>query len=197
MEKYSEKEVQELVQSLRKGDANAFDALFAIYGSRLFGFVNGYLKIKEEAEEVVQEVFLTVWRTKENLKPELSFKAYLFKIAYHRVLEHFEYISRQQEYIHHIVEESVEFTNDLDERLNYQMLLEKVELCIAQLPSRQREILIKKRKEGYSVKEIAKQLAISPKTVENHLSEALKKLKKELGVANVSAILMFVFGKSL
>jgi len=90
----------------------------------------------------------------------------------------------------------VEFTNDLDERLKHQMLLDKVELCIAQLPSRQREILIKKRKEGCSVKEIAKQLAISPKTVENHLSEALRKLKNELGVKNISAILMFVFGKN-
>lgn len=193
LENQTEKEVRNLVQSLREGDSNAFDKLFAVYGGRLFGFVYGYLKVKEEAEDVVQDAFLCVWRAKKNLNPDLSFKSYLFKIAYHRILEHFEYVTRQQKYVHQILEDSVEFTDDMDDRLNYQMLLDKVELCIEQLPSRQKEVLIKKRKEGFSVKEISVQLSISPKTVENHLSEALKKLKKELGLKSISNILMFVF----
>lgn len=193
----SKNKVIKLVHLLRKGDTNAFDELFALYGERLYGFVYGYLKVREEAEEVVQEVFLVIWRNRKNLKPEYSFKAYLFKIAYHRILEHFEYVSRQQEYVHHIVEEAVEFSDDVDERLNYQMLLDKVERCIEQLPPRQKEILVKKRKEGYAVKDIARELGISPKTVENHLSEALKKLKCELGIKNVSAILLLVFGIQL
>ena len=90
--------------SLKQGDPNAFDELFSLYGSRVFGFVFGYLKIREEAEEVVQEVFLSIWRNRKNLKPELSFKAYLFKIAYNLILEHFETSSKQQEYKHHIIE---------------------------------------------------------------------------------------------
>ncbi|WP_158862195.1 RNA polymerase sigma factor [Maribellus comscasis] len=187
-----EKDVDKLVKALKNGAPTAFDELFSIYGNRLYGFVFGYLKMKEEAEEIVQEVFLTVWRTRKNLKPELSFKAYLFKIAYHQILEHFERTTKQQEYKHHIIDEAVDFTNDVDERLNYQMLLDKVETVINQLPPRQKEILIKKKKEGLSLKEIARQLKISPKTVENHLSEALKNIKKELGIENISAILLFI-----
>ncbi len=197
MKIYNGKNERELVQALKKGNASAFDELFVIYGNRLFGFVYGYLKIREEAEEVVQEVFLNVWRTRQNLKPELSFKAYLFKIAYHQILESFERINKQQTYKHDIIDESLDFTNDLDERLNYQMLLDKVEALIEQLPPRQKDILIKKKKEGYSVKEIAKELNISPKTVENHITEALRKIKKELGVNDFSTFLFFLAARQI
>ena len=193
MELQSGENIKKLVQALRDDDATAFDKLFAIYGPRLFGFVYGYLKITQEAEEIVQEVFLCVWRARKNLNPALSFKAYLFKIAYHQILEHFEHTTKQQAYKHNIIEEAVESTNDLDERLDYRMLLDKVELIISKLSSRQKEILIKKKKDGLSVKEIARQMKISPKTVENQLSSALKKIKKELGAENISAILFLLF----
>ncbi len=184
-----------LVQKVKEGDTNSFDKLFTIYVNQLFGFVNGYLKMKEEAEEVVQEVFLNVWRGRKNLNPELSFKAYLLKIAYHKIIEHFELVNKKQAYKHYIIEESVEFTNDMDERLNYQMLLDKVENLINQLPPRQKEVLIKQKKDGLSVKEIASQLGISPKTVENHIREALINIKRELGIDNISSLLFFMFYK--
>jgi RNA polymerase sigma-70 factor (ECF subfamily) len=183
---------KDLVYALKRGDAVAFDKLFSVYGNRLYHFSYGYLKSKEEAEEVVQEVFLRIWRNRKELKPELSFKSYLFTIAYHFILELFERISRQQAYKHQIIAESVDFTDDLDERLNYRILLEKVEKLIDQLPQRQKVILIKRKKEGIPVKEIASQLGITPKTVENHLTEALKNIKKGLGEEDISAMLFFV-----
>jgi len=182
----------ELTKRLQKGDVEAFDKLFSSYGKRLYHFAYGYLKSKEEAEGVVQEVFLRIWRNRNQLKPELSFKAYLFKIAYHNILELFEQINRRQAYQHQILDETVSFTEDTNERLNYQLLLEKVENLIGKLPSRQREILIKRKKEGIPVKEIATQLGISSKTVENHLTEALKNIKKGLGEEDISAMLFFL-----
>jgi len=186
-----EKEIL-LIKALKKGDAKAFDKLFSLYGTRIYHFSYGYLKSKEDAEGVVQEVFLRIWKNRKALKPELSFKAYLFKIAYHFILEYFERISRQQAYKDQIIEESVNFTPGNEERLNYQLLLEKVDQLIEQLPPRQKEILIRRRKEGYPVKEIAGQLGIAPKTVENHLTEALKTIRKQLGEDNISAMLFFV-----
>ena len=177
------------VIALKNGDALAFDKLFTIYGKRLYHFSYGYLKSKEEAEEVVQEVFLRIWRNRKDLKPELSFKAYLFKIAYHYILELFERLNRQNSYRDQIVEDSLYFTDDMNERVNYRILLEKVEKLIDQLPSRQKEIIIKRKKEAIPVKEIAEQLGISSKTVENHLTESLKKIKKGLGKEDTLAIL--------
>ncbi len=177
--------------ALKEGDVKAFDKLFSNYGKRLYHFAYGYLKSKEEAEGLVQEVFLRIWKNRKELKPELSFKAYLFKIAYNYILEHFKRVNRQQAYKHQILGESVNFTDDLDERLNYQFLLEKVDRIIHQLPERQKVIIIKRKKEGLPIKQIAEQLSIKPKTVENHLTEALKKLKSELAKENISAMLFF------
>ena len=179
--------------ALKNGDTSAFDKLFSDYGKRLYFFAYGYLKSKEDAEGVVQEVFLRIWRNRKHINPDLSFKAYLFKIAYHYIIELFEQNTRHQAYRHKILEEAVEFTDETNERLNYQMLLEKVESLIKKLPTRQKEILLKRKKEGISVKEIASQLGISPKTVENHLTEAIKNLKSGLGKDEISGMLFFFF----
>lgn len=170
----------------------AFDKLFSDYGKRLYHFAFGYLKSKEDAEGVVQEVFLKIWRNRKQLNPDLSFKAYLFKIAYHQILELFDQLYRRNEYQHQLIEESIGFSDETNERLNYQILLEKVESLIQKLPSRQKEILLKRKKEGIPIKEIARQLNISPKTVENHLTEALKNIKKGLGEEELSSMLFFL-----
>ena len=188
-------QIQEKVwlSAIKAGDAQAFDELFRFYGKRLYYFAFGYLKSKEEAEEVVQEVFFRIWRNRKDLKPELSFKAYLFKIAYHHILELFQKINRKQAYRHQIIEEAVQFTVELDERVDYHSLLELVEKVIGNLPARQKEILIKRKKEGMPVKEISQQLGIAPKTVENHLTKALKTLKSALKEEmKISGLLFFM-----
>jgi len=70
------------------------------------------------------------------------------------------------------------------------MLLDKVDAIIEQLPPRQQEILIMRKKDAIPVKEIASQLGLSPKTVENHLTEALRKVKRELGDDYLESILI-------
>ena len=188
--KISEKEY---LIALKNNEIEAFDQLFADYGKRLYHFAYGYLKSRDDAEGLVQEVFLKIWKNRDKLNPDLSFKAYLFKIAYHYILEFFEKSKRRKVYQHELLEETIEFTEETDERLNYQMLLEKVELLIEKLPPRQKEILLKRKKEGIPVKEIAEQLGISPKTVENHLTEAIKNLKNGLGKEDISVLLFFFF----
>ena len=192
MEKHVDINEKEYLLALKNGDVKAFDKLFSDYGKRLYYFAYGFLKSKEEAEGVVQEVFLKIWRNRKQLKPDLSFKAYLFTIAYHYILELFEQINRQQAYRHELIEEVVNFGDDINERLNYHILLEKTESLIQKLPPRQREILLKRKKEGIPIKEIASQLGISPKTVENHLTEALKNIKKGLGNEEISSMLFFL-----
>lgn len=182
-----------LVVLLNSGNAQAFDQLFANYGKRLYYFSLGYLKSKEEAEEVVQEVFLTIWRKREDINPDLSFKAYVFKIAYHQILERFRQIQQHQNYRHQLIDTFVPFSNESNERLDYQLLLKKVETLVQQLPPRQQDVLLKIKKDGMPVKEVAQQLNISPKTVENHLTQALKNIKKGLLGKEIASILFFLF----
>jgi RNA polymerase sigma-70 factor (ECF subfamily) len=137
---------------------------------------------------VVQEVFLRIWRNHKTLKPALSFKAYLFKIAYHQILEVLRQNNCNISFRYEIFKETIGLDNDMDDRLNYQLVLERVDDLIAQLPPRQQEVIILRKKEGVPVKEIARRFNISPKTVENHLTEALKKIRKGLGEKFVASL---------
>ena len=180
------------VAALKSGNALAFDELFRLYGKRLYHFSLGYVKSKTDAEEVVQDVFMKIWNNRSSLNPDLSFSAYLFKIAYRNIAERFRKITQEKKYLHDIASEILIFTEEMDERANYQSLLELVEKLIQKLPERQKEVIVLRRIEGLSVADIAARLDISPKTVEHHITEALKNIKAGLDPESIAGLLFFV-----
>lgn len=180
----------ELVEKLRKGDIDAFDQVFKKYGDRLFGFALGYLKSKEETEGLVQNVFLKIWENRKNLKKRSSLKSYLFTIAYHELCQFF-----RKKQIHEKFLDDKKSTSDLtvhlEEQLEYKATLEQVDRLIEQLPEKQRTIFIKSKKEGKSAKEIAAEMNLSPGTVDNQISAALKFLRKHIHEKNIALLLLF------
>jgi len=80
----------------------------------------------------------------------------------------------------------------MDERANYRSLLDLVERLIHQLPERQREVIVLRKIEGLTVADIASRLEISPKTVEHHITEALKNIKAGLDKESIAGLLFFV-----
>ncbi len=179
-----------LVERLQKGDIEAFNAVFEKYGSRLFGFAFKYLKSKEEAEELVQDVFLKVWENRKNLKKEYSLKSYLFTISYHDICKFF----RRKELNDKLKEEIVqtrETAENPKDRIDYQSTLEQIEKVIEKLPSKQKVAFEKSRKEGKSTREIAKEMKLSPGTVDNYISAALKFIKKNIS-DNCLSVLLFI-----
>jgi|GEM_PF-24402 len=179
------------VIDLTKGNKEAFRNLFGEYAKRIFVFAKGYLKSNEEAEEVVQEVFIKIWNVRASINTDLSFKAYLFKITYNHIRELFLKKNRENSYKHELLDLAVDFDNRTEEKIDYRSLLELVEKLIDKLPPRQKEIIILKKQHGLPVKEIAKLLGISPRTVEKHLSEALKYLKTALSKEHIAGLLFF------
>ena len=169
----------------------AFDQLFQLYGKRLYHFALGYLKSKEEAEEVVQNVFLKIWYKRETLNPDLSFNAYLFKIAYRQITEMLKKIIREKAYIHETIESALNFDNDLNEQVNYRSLLELVEKLVSDLPPRQREVFTLHKMQGMPINETSEKLGISPKTAEHHFTAAMKSIKTSLEKENLRGLLFF------
>ncbi|MGQ8337526.1 RNA polymerase sigma factor [Sunxiuqinia sp. A32] len=185
------KKEKDWLLKLKQGDKDAFQKIFEEYAKRIFVFAKKYLKTNEEAEEVVQEVFIKVWNVKSSINTELSFKSYLFKITYNHIKELFLKKSREDSYKHEILDFAGDFDNRTEERIDYHSLLELVGKLIDQLPPRQKEVVILKRKQGLPVKEIANILEISPRTVEKHLSEALRNLKQGLSEEQIAGLLFF------
>lgn len=179
------------VVALKNGDRNAFKNIFEEYAKRIFVFAKGYLKSNQEAEEVVQEVFIKIWNVKDSINTDLSFKSYLFKITYNYIREVFLKKGKEIRYMHELIDSSVDFDNRTEEQIDYSSLLELVDKLVEQLPPRQNEVIILKRKQGLPVKEIALLLDISPRTVEKHLAEALKSLKRALSEENIAGLLFF------
>ncbi len=180
---------EQLVKKLKKGDILAFNELFDFYGKRLYSFSMGYLKSDPECEELVQEVFTKVWERRSELKEELSFRSYLFTIAFNIIRKYFRSRIQQSKYI----ESSVlnDFHLETSENIDYNSLKKHIEDIVSAMPARRKEIFIKSRFEGLSVCEIAQELNISRKTVENQLTEALKFLRNNLTRNQLALALFF------
>jgi len=169
------------VIALQNGDIQAFDDLFEAHGKRLYHFALGYLKSIPDAEEIVQEVFLKIWKNRKRLNSELSFKSYLFTIAYRQIAETLKKRLKAQRHLDQIAAQVLPPDYEEEERTDYQSLLELVNANIEKLPGRQREVLLMKKMAGLKIADISRELNISPKTVEYHLSAALRNLKVGLG----------------
>ena len=178
-----------LVQNLSKGNLLAFNTLYNEYSGRLYRFALGYLKSEAEAEELVHEVFTKIWEKHADLKKELSFKSFLFTIAFNLIRKHF----RTRAYLSAYSKTGIisELDIQTSQKITYDSLYQYITELVNQLPERRKEIFIKSRFEGLSIEEIAEKLKISHKTVENQLTDALKFIRTNLNRENIPVILFF------
>ncbi len=173
----------ELVKRLQTGDVEAFDLIYDKYSGKLYSFGLKYLRSTAEAEELVQSVFLKLWENHKHLDKDMSFKSYLFTIAYNDICKFFRKRNYLQKFISDTLYENSRSSSQAEEGIEFQSVLNRVQQIINKLPERQRVIFSKSKLEGKPTKEIAEELRLSPGTVDNYISEALKfirvRLKKE------------------
>jgi len=174
---------------MSKGDIKAFNSLFLVYGNRLYHFAIGYLKSKQDAEELVQDVFMKVWEKRSELKEHLSFRCYIFTIAFNIIRKHFLKIALTNKYFERQI--FIDLDQSTVQEIDFHSTKKRIDSIIDQLPERRKAVFVKSRYEGYSVKEIAKEFGTSPKTVENQLGEALKFVKENLSKEGLAMILFF------
>lgn len=167
-----------LIKELSRGSIIAFNTLFKIYSNKLYRFAYRYLKSETLSEELVQDVFMKIWEKRKSLKEELSIKSYLFTIAFNIIRKHF----RSEMYNSNYIKEHKPLEMDLETEqiITNNSLREYVEELVQELPYRRREVFMKSRFDGKSIKEIAEEMDISHKTVENHLTDALKIIRIKL-----------------
>lgn len=188
---------RQIIKSLKEGDREAFSMLYKQYWEKVYHFCGLYLNNRDVAEDVVQEVFIKVWESREFIREDDNFKGLLFVISRNLIFnQHRKNVN--EDFYKMTVLSAMETSYDLEEEITAYNLGEYINHLIEELPERRRVIFNLSRKEHKSYKEIAFQLNISEKTVENQISEALKFLKKNIMLLSglSSAFLGHVFIES-
>ena len=171
---------EEALLKLAAGDLAAYRYLFERHFADLCNFLRIYLHSKEFSEEVALEIYEFVWEKRETLQIRVNFKSFLYSSAKNRAISHY----RRE---HRAIFTSLDLSEvGKSEEVNSQHFMEEVELrgfinkAISDLPEKSRQIYLMAWEENLSHKEIAAQLGITPKTVENHVGIALRKLRESL-----------------
>ena len=173
-------EDSDLIKRLQKGDVGAFDLIYAKYSGKLYIFGLKYLRSTAEAKELVQSVFLKVWENHKNLKKELSFKSYVFTIAYNDICKLLRKRNYHQKFINDTLFENPRSSFEIEKRIDDQSILERVQQIVDKLPKRDRTIFYERQEEGKSTKEIASELNLSPGTIDNYISKTMKLIRSRL-----------------
>lgn len=167
----------ELFNKVKEGNQPAFEKLFKEHYASLCRFAYRFLEDKDQAEEIVQEVFCKIWDKRKSISFTSSFKSYIFtsvRNTCYNVHEHMKVRHQHQDYVK-------KTTSEADTGIMEEVDLEdKIDKAVQMLPEQCRKVFVMNRFEGLKYKEIAGQLGISPKTVENQMGKALKIMREQL-----------------
>ncbi|MEI2273781.1 RNA polymerase sigma-70 factor [Sphingobacterium sp. ML3W] len=180
---------QQIFESVCQGEERALQHLMHRFWQPLFKTASVTMQDPEICQELVQNVFINIWRNREKINLRYSIKTYLFGCIRYEV---FRNVKKKMDYVElkDLDEDYVDSFNPLL-KLEYSELLDYLDQMINQLPDKCKEIFYLSRMEQLSHKEIAEKLNISVKTVENQISIALKRLKQ--GMQNMHIFFQIFF----
>jgi RNA polymerase sigma-70 factor (ECF subfamily) len=167
----------EIARNLQNGCKKAFEEVYYLYHKKIFGFCIKYGLNQSEAEEITQIVFIKVWENRCKIDPEKQLYSYILTISKNIIIDSFKAKIKYQaakEYQMNFMKP----VNNVEQNMNLSELQSTVEEALTKLPERRREVFELSRIHGLSNKEIASQLGITTKTVENHLNLALQDFKE-------------------
>lgn len=165
--------------SFRKGDKAAFESLFRAFYPRLVQYAHKILQDRDEAEEMVQQVFITLWEQQQELNIHSSLKSYLYRAVHNRCLNSIEKARVRTLYAQETLANTSEEIQPL-QSLQHNELQKEMARALDKLPEQCRRVFELSRYEGLKYAAIAEVLGISVKTVENQIGKALRILRLEL-----------------
>jgi RNA polymerase sigma-70 factor (family 1) len=170
----------ELMDRIRSGDESALKLIYNKYWNQLFSSAFNVLNDQHVCEDIIQEIFINLWNKREMIEIRVSLKSYLFASTRYEVYRQVRYAYVREDIFENIferMESPSEYGN-----IEYRELLSQINSIVDNLSEKCKVVYKLSREEQLSHKEIAAQLDISTKTVENHLNKALRQLRTSLGL---------------
>jgi RNA polymerase sigma-70 factor (family 1) len=158
-------------------EEEVFAALFRAYYDELYSTALMYIKIREMAEDIVQQVFLRVWEKREALVTVGNLKGYLFIAVRNEIMSYLRHQAIQKKYIDQVKALFVESLVTPEQQFIDKQNAEIFQQAVKNLPSQQRQVWRLSRESGLSYKEIACQMDIALPTVKDYLSNALRSIR--------------------
>lgn len=178
---------EDLVSLLKQGDETAFELLYYRYADDLLTYAASRLASLHEAEDIVHDLFVYLWKEKENISVKISVRAFLFSAVKYRIIDHIRKNITRQKYrdqlasLNPLLPKAIEQLDAKDLQLN-------LDTAINNLSPRVQQVFQMSRYEKLTVKEIADKLGTSERTVKNQLTTALAYLRERLGALIVLLI---------
>ena len=185
---------EELLRSLRDGEHSAMEYFYHTYWEVVFDTAYKRVRDEEIAQDITQEIFISVWENRERLHIKSSLEAWLKGAVKYKVINYFKSSIVREKYEEDLVQlmgnqaepssaESMIILKELNQQLDHAML---------ELPEKMRVIFFMSRRQQKSTKEISDVLNLSAQTVKNQLSAALKLIRKKLSYTVILIILMLL-----
>lgn len=182
----------ELINSLKRGDSKGYQFLVKIYHQKLCVYALSLANDSDLAEDIVQNVFMCIWKNRNKLKDNFNLKSYLYRSVYNEFIDQYRknraVLTLEKKYIDalsYIVEEEDEKSID--------NLMKVVKQEIEKLPPKCKQTFLLSKEEGLTNLEIAEYLNVSIKSVEAHITKAFTILRDSIG-DKVDGILFLLFG---
>lgn len=176
-----------IVKLLKDGNQQVFESVYEKFFGQLFIYAREYVLDSEVASEIVQDTFLKLWEIRKTIVPDTTLQSFLYRIARNNCLNYLKNIKVQEKYRSLTYSQKIEIAlnfgalNDSSaEKIISDELEKKINDTIESLPSKCKQIFLMSRFEEKKYREIANELSISEKTVENHILKALKVMRKHL-----------------
>jgi len=174
---YTEKKLMQLAST---GDEEAFTSLFYLYQHKLYSYTLRITESPELSQDMIQDVFLKLWKDRSHLDKVDNFGAFVFKMAQNQAINAFKRMANETLILSKIQNEVLVFEIGAEENVEYKEVQHLINDVLKKLPPQQNLVFKLSREQGLKHAEIAQLLKISPYTVKNHLVVALQTIREYL-----------------
>lgn len=186
-------QLEKILSGIANDDKQAFDELYGLYYGKLYAYSRTFLKIDLGIDDILQDVFVKVWMNRHNIKNVDTYNAFLYTITRNTLLNEMRARLKTESFKTNLFNKTVAEEFHTIQNIEYVEIKNQIDLIVAQLPEKRRQVYLLSREECKSNIEIATELNISVKTVEDHMTHALRFLKNRLKVLGLSFFLFCYF----